>query len=368
MLQLETVGGDGRTLTVSLDGSPTELHAMWLRDACVCPDCRRPTSNERLLDPTSIDPELTISAAAIEDGELRVDLDGHRARIPVGWLDDHLTADTADDEPARGLRLWSDDSSLPRRERADLATDDGLRWFLDAVLVDGAAVVAGVEPSDGGLREIAGVIGEIRATNYGITWRIDATIDPETEVDSHHALRVHTDLPYREVAPGIQFLLAAVTEVDGGASTLVDGYAVAEGIRRADPDAWRLLTTTEFTYPFVRDDAEFHGRAPLIGLQPDGRYHQIRRAPDLVGVPHIDAEGTPALYAALRRWDAALDDDARARVVPLDPGDLLVIHNHRVLHGRTAFDLGAAGRRMLLGCYLDVEDARSRHAVLSRSS
>ena len=365
MLEVGPVGD--RTLVVTADGSSTELHAIWLRDACCCAECRRPTSNERLVDPTSIDPEITITAATIEDGDLLVDLDGHRSRIPVGWLADHLAAADATNDPTRGLRLWDDDSTLPRFERADLATDEGLRRFLEAVLVDGAALVGGVDPSDDGLRGVAASIGEIRATNYGITWRIDATIDPETEVDSQHALRVHTDLPYREVAPGVQLLLAAVSEVLGGATTLVDGYAVAEELRLADPGAWRLLTTTEFTYPFVRDDVEFHGRTPLIGLHPDGRYHQIRRAPDLVGVPHVGVDDTPALYSALRWWNATIDDDARARTVPLAPGDLLVIHNHRVLHGRTAFDLGTTGRRVLLGCYLDVEDVRSRRAVLARS-
>ena len=38
--------------------------------------------------------------------------------------------------------------------------------------------------------------------------------------------------------------------------------------------------------------------------------------------------------------------------------ELLAMHNHRVLHGRRAFDL-STGRRSLLGCYLDVDDLRS---------
>ena len=111
--------------------------------------------------------------------------------------------------------------------------------------VRGAARLHGVDPHDAALRSAAAVVGEIRATNYGVTWEIEATVEPVSAVDSERHLFAHTDLPYREVAPGVQLLLAVVVDVPGGESTLVDGYAVAEQLRTVDPDAWRLLTTTE---------------------------------------------------------------------------------------------------------------------------
>ena len=51
---------------------------------------------------------------------------------------------------------------------------------------------------------------------------------------------------------------------------------------------------------------------------------------------------------------------------PIQPGEMLCFHNHRLLHGRTAFDLGGGGRRRLLGCYLDIEELHSARAVLAR--
>ena len=50
-----------------------------------------------------------------------------------------------------------------------------------------------------------------------------------------------------------------------------------------------------------------------------------------------------------------------------DAGDVAVIDHHRVLHGRTGFELGAEGRRELIGCYVDREDVTSTLAVLDRS-
>lgn len=356
-------------LTVACGERHLDLHAVWIRDACSCSDCRRPSTNERLLDPTSIDLGITIESVTGDDA-LQIPMsDGHTVVLDAEWLRAHLDAFDHRDEPAVGRRLWTSATPPPivTMQVADLHRSADLVRWLDCLATNGCALISDVAPTSAGLREVAALVGEIRATNYGVTWEIDATLEPVSAVDSERHLLVHTDLPYREVAPGVQFLLAAVTDVAGGASTLVDGYAVAEQLRRADPEAWRVLTSIEFSYPFVRDDVELIGRAPIVGLHPDGRYHQIRRAPDLVGIPFVEADAAPALYAALGRWNELVDDPANEIRIELRAGELLAFDNHRLLHGRTAFELGAEGRRLLLGCYLDVEDVHSRRAVAARS-
>lgn len=360
--------GSSQIVTVSIDGVAHELHAIWLRDACQCGHCRRPTTNERLLDSTTIPLDLTISSIVDADERLvAVSSDGHEIVVDCRWLREHLRSVDLRHDPARGFELWTGRAQhVESFPRAVLGSEHGVFRWLDTVLRRGAARLHGVDPHDAALRSAAAVVGEIRATNYGVTWEIEATVEPVSAVDSERHLFAHTDLPYREVAPGVQLLLAVVVDVPGGESTLVDGYAVAEQLRTVDPDAWRLLTTTEFSYPFVRDDVELIGRAPIIGLHANGRYHQIRRAPDLVGVPFVATDETPALYAALRAWNDLVDAPENEVRVALRPGDLLAFDNHRMLHGRTAFELGAEGRRRLLGCYLDIEDVRSRRDIAAR--
>lgn len=358
--------------TVTVDagsGSTIDLHAIWLRDSCGCSGCRRPSTNERLLDSTTIPLDITIVSIEETPVSLVVNTsDGHAAVIDRAWLRQHIRSIGRRSDPAGDVQLWTGaDGNLATFRVGDLDNDDGVWRWTDAILRRGTAILHGVEPDGAGLLDVASLVGEVRASNYGVTWAIEADLAPVSAVDSERHLLVHTDLPYREVAPGIQLLLAVVVDVAGGATTLVDGYAVAEQIRSSDPEAWELLTTVEFSYPFVRDDVELVGRAPIIGLHPNGRYHQIRRAPDLVGSPFLDDHAqVPALYAALATWSSLVDDPANEVRIGLEPGDLLAFDNHRMLHGRTAFELGARGRRRLIGCYLDVEDLRSRHAVLAR--
>ena len=49
--------------------------------------------------------------------------------------------------------------------------------------------------------------------------------------------------------------------------------------------------------------------------------------------------------------------------VQLQPGDLFIVDNRRVLHGRTAYDSNG-GTRHLQGCYADIDGLHSTIRVL----
>ncbi len=358
---------DGTALRIAGEGRRLDVHAIWVRDACCCPVCRRPATNERRLDATTVDLDVLIETVAVDAAGLAARTsDDHDVFIPADVLLRQLREHDRRLEPAAEHSLWGGEHRLARIGRDELDDPAGRLTWLDRLWADGAVIVTGMPTEPEALEAVAEMVGPIRPTNYERLWSIEAVIDAVSEVESTHDLLVHTDLPYRHVAPGVQLLLAAITDVAGGATTLRDGYHVAEQLRHEDVDAWDLLTRVEWTYPYVRDHVEHHGRAPLIQLRPDGTYFQIRRAPDLVGVPHVGVDETPALYRALRRWTELVDDVDQQVTYRLEPGEMLCFHNHRLLHGRTAFDLGGGGRRRLLGCYLDIEELHSARALLAR--
>jgi alpha-ketoglutarate-dependent taurine dioxygenase len=70
-------------------------------------------------------------------------------------------------------------------------------------------------------------------------------------------------------------------------------------------------------------------------------------------------------YAAYQAFGRMLED-ARYRIqFKLEAGDLFIVDNLRVMHGRTAY-APEAGERHLQGCYADRDGLRSTLAVLSR--
>ena len=67
-------------------------------------------------------------------------------------------------------------------------------------------------------------------------------------------------------------------------------------------------------------------------------------------------------YAAYRRMAELVEDPALCVRFQLQPGDLFIVDNLRVLHGREAFTGG--GERWLQGCYADKDGLLSTLAAL----
>lgn len=270
--------------------------------------------------------------------------------------------------PRRERLLWDAETlaaSLPRHRLADLDDARAHRSWLEDLSRWGVTLVTDVAPDRDGLAAIAGRIGIMESNNYGIDWEIVTTDEPFNQVDGDVPLRVHSDLPYRRLPPGIQILLAAEADAGGGDTLLVDGYRVASDLREADPAAWAVLTTVARAFSYVREDQRYIGGGPVIGLDGSGEPEVIRHAPDLV-LPL--REDDPA--AADRALAAFIDAAAAPRYLHrtrLEPGQAVVIDNHRVLHGRGPVDLSTGGRR-LLGCYVGVDEFESALRVARRSS
>ena len=215
------------------------------------------------------------------------------------------------------------------------------------------------------LTRFAERIGYVRASNYGPDWAIEASLDPDTPVYSQQGLRVHTDLPYREVPPGVQFNLCVVADATGGESIVTDGFAIAEELRRDHPAAFELLTTVDVPVGWFHDSYDLRWSSPPIELDSDDNLHMIRYAPGLTGPISADPGTSRETYRAFQLMTTLAADRRLEISLRLEPGDLLAMHNHRVLHGRRPFDL-SAGRRSLLGCYLGVDDLHSTMRSIRR--
>ncbi|XP_016334478.1 gamma-butyrobetaine dioxygenase-like [Sinocyclocheilus anshuiensis] len=56
-------------------------------------------------------------------------------------------------------------------------------------------------------------------------------------------LSLHTDYPALHHPPGVQFLHCVRQAAQGGESEVVDGFHMAEQLRREDPEAFNILSS-----------------------------------------------------------------------------------------------------------------------------
>ena len=115
-----------------------------------------------------------------------------------------------------------------------------LQWLL-AVRDIGLTQVRGVPTEPGSLKLIAQRISFIRESNFGVLFNVQSKADADSNAYTAFNLPLHSDLPTRELQPGLQFLHCLVNDADGGESIFVDGFAIAEALRQEDPEAFQSL-------------------------------------------------------------------------------------------------------------------------------
>jgi len=329
------------------------FHPLWLRDNCPCPECRH-GSGQRLLDTRSLPDDLEVVAV---DGTNVTFSDGH-----TSTFDPALLAATPAPRPRR---LWGAEiqDDLPVSRHSEVAAGGAaLRDWLRAVDQLGFAILTGCPTDPGTVTRVAELFGFVRETNYGRLFDVKTVVDPTNLAYTGLGLGAHTDNPYRDPTPTLQLLHCLASSADGGENTLVDGFRVVQDLTRDDLE---LLARSPIRFRYADADAELETETPVISLDPRGEteavHYNTRSAQ-----PFALADGLVGpYYGAYQRFGRMLEAPEYRIQFKLAPGDLFIVDNLRVLHGRTAY-AATGGERRLQGCYADRDGLRSRLAVLSR--
>ncbi|QHA84890.1 gamma-butyrobetaine dioxygenase [Pseudomonas mediterranea] len=353
------------------DGRLSPFHHQWLRDNCPCPQCVYTVTREQVLEIVDVPEDLAPGAIRLDaEGCLCVDWqDGHRSRFDPGWLRAHAYDDESRAERLAGKakrQLWKHDLQLPVFDYLTLMEDaDALLQWLLAVRDIGLTQVRGVPTEPGSLKQLAQRISFIRESNFGVLFNVQSKADADSNAYTALNLPLHSDLPTRELQPGLQFLHCLVNDADGGESIFVDGFAIAEVLRQEDPEAFTALCEIPVEFRNKDRHSDYRCLAPIIALDALGQVAEIRMANFLRGPFDTSVEQMPRLYRAYRRFIALTREPSFRLMQRLEPGQLWCFDNRRTLHARNAFD-PATGARHFQGCYVDRDELLSRILVLQR--
>ena len=344
-------------------GGAVGVHALAVRDACPCADCRLP-SGQRLFESHLLLPDVAAVRAQVDGGALVVRFsDGHETRLDPRALEALLGLAPRPPRELWGAELTHD---LARRRHADVVDDaDERRAWLRDVANLGVALLFGAPRRNDTVAEVAELFSPVRVTNYGRVFDVQVQVDAANLADSALPLSVHTDNCYRVPQPTLQLLHCLSSSASGGETILVDGFRALERLRDEDPDSLELLAVQPIRYAYADRTAVLESEVPVVELGDDGEPVALHLNNRSKGVP----AGPPALARAwyeayFRLWSLLDHPEAQARL-RLVPGDVVVFDNWRVLHGRSGFT--EAGARRLQGCYADRDALLSTLAVLERT-
>ena len=361
--KIRKVQQDRRKLFLDwVDGHRSTFHYIWLRDNCDCPVCGDPTHGEkrfRIVDvPVDIEP-LSVRWHSGNALEILWKPNGHRSIYNASWLRQHCYSATERRHRQHQPILWDSQivTSLPQIAYEEVRTGDKSRLQLLEHLRDyGICFLRNVPSQTVELESFAQSFGPLLETNYGRVFEI--VVDPEESqksvANSQINLIPHTDDAYQYAPPGIIFFHCLMANNDGsGQSTFVDGFQIAEVLRQEDSEAFDLLCRYEV--PFrkhyaARIDMRFS--SPVFCLDSGGNLKEVRISNLFAAPLDLPEEIIEPFYAAYRKLMQLYTDPRYCLKQGLQPGDLVMFDNHRVLHGRTA--IGRQNqRRHLRYCSVD---------------
>lgn len=362
MTQIRDFSFTGDELAITWeDAGSSRLQAIWLRDHCQMPTSRNPHNGQRLVGITDLPAAVRIDKVRLEDGRLVIDFspDGHRSEFELDWLYSNCYCRNrqADDRSAAGKILWSGDSfaqGLPRVTWPDFSKHEaGKLGALRAVRDYGFVILESVPCIEQQVLRVIDEFGYLRETNYGPLFDVRTRVDPNNLAYTNLGLGCHLDNPYRDPVPGVQLLHCLESSADGGDSILQDGFMAARLLREEDAAHFELLSRHWIGFRFVDAEADLRARGPMIEVNDLDEVIKLRFNNRSIDTLQLAPEVLRRYYPAYRHFAEILERSELQVRFRLDPGDLILFDNTRILHARTPYASG--GSRHLQGAYSDLD-------------
>jgi gamma-butyrobetaine dioxygenase len=347
-------------------GAKKEIHPFWLRERVNSENFLDQKTQQRLFDPTMLKSSSEISKVNISDKFLEVSFkDGAYAKLVI----ENILKEFEKDNELYFINKISWKSDFQNNNIYKFNKNFFEEKIMYESLLDfykyGFVIFENVPTQDNFIVNFANSIGSIRRTNFGEFFNVKSKPNPNDLAYTSLPLAPHTDNPYRKPVPCIQLLHCIENEVGGGLSTLVDGLAVTEELKKEHPSFFQILTEIKVRFQFVDDNVVLEDWAEMIQLDENKRLKQVRFSPRLDFVPLMDKEKLELYYAARNKISEMYNSKKFRIEFKLKPGDLLMMDNYRLLHGRTEYNANE-GNRFLQGCYIDYDSTEGKLKHLKR--
>ena len=351
------------------NGSNSEFHSIWLRDNCRCPTCGDPAIGYRNLRLTTLDLDCAPDLLEIDANNLLITWqNGHHSCFTAAWLYQHDYGNQRRRSRVFTPILWDDEFRRhpPTYDYADVnAGDNRLLELLQCVRDYGLCFIRNSPAEPGIVETLARRFGFPQESNFGKVQ--DLLFDPgkRSIANDVKALKPHTDEPYRASPPGIMlFHCIANDQTGAGSSIFMDGFEIAQNLRAHDLEGFLALCnhSQQFRRHFA-DDVDLIAEFPILNVDEFGNLCGIRLNDRVAAPLAIPPQQVATYYRGLHYLLQQAEDEKLILHLTLQPGDIAIFDNHRVLHGRT--DLTVNGQRWLQWIQMERGDFHSSLRILA---
>ena len=373
-INISKVSQNGSGLDVEWnDGEKSNFNFMWLRDNC--PTAHDKDSRHRMFNLLEVSTDIKPKQFKInKEGKLEIEWSegNHTSYYDQEWLRKNCYTINNKKKYVSPYQLWNNSlqknlNSISIEHDEIIKSEKGLIKWLELLHYKGIAIVKNTPTEKESAFPVLKRISHTRETFFKTPFEVINIPTPNNSAYTAHALRNHMDLPWFENPPGYQFLHCLINEVEGGDSSAVDAFAVADYLKKNEKETFETLVNIPLKFRDKDYTQKSHRTfyASAISLTKDGDYNDIRFSVATMDTLDCHPDVMDKVYRAHHRFGNLLHDDKFQIKFRLEPGDIFSFNNRRILHGRTAFDPNS-GHRHLQGYYMDRDEIIGRLNFLKK--
>lgn len=344
-------GGDA--VVVTRGETSRRIPARWLRLLACGPADIHPKNGQRLFDSVSLPSEVRVrNVTQVEESgnwEVRFESETSNVIIEIERL--LACIETEEVNGPEQTPFSSADPSVRAVDYETLESPAALRSFLEMLFRRGYARVRDVPSRPNELERFARRLGVNGSVGFSGVFEETVSNDGEAHANAREDSLPHTAEPYRDPPPAFHMRLCLETSGSGGEMVVVDGLTAAATLAAEEPLAAVELTRWPMLFQYRDETADFRRSALLLETSSSGSLRRItfndRAAVDFV----CPEEQLPVCSSAYDKLARIVLREGLQNTFRVQTGDLLILDNERVLHGRRRF--AAGGSRRLACGYLD---------------
>ena len=344
----------------------SKFHFLWLRDNC--PTAFHKDTRMRKFNILSISSKIKPLNLYHTSTTLKIiwSEGNHNSIFKLKWLRDFCYTEKNQHHYVPDYKLWNatiiNKIKIVKYDYKKIMTNEKeLKKWLQKMHSYGISILQNTPTKKKSAFEILDKIGKYRETFFGTPFEVINIPKPNNQAYTADALANHSDLPYYEYVPGYQFLHCLVNDAKGGNSTAVDGFAVANFLKKNHIKKYKLLTENEVIFKdndFTQKNIRVQ-KSPIIKVSKYKDFEEIRINLGAMGTLDLSPKIMDDFYEAYIFFYKQLHSKRFQISFKLKAGDIFCFDNRRVLHGRTGFDPNS-GQRHLQGYYIEKEEVSSK--------
>ena len=354
------------------DNKKSLFHFLWLRDNC--PTSFHPDTRMRIFNILSVSKDIHPMQIKKEKNRLIIHWseNNHISKYDLKWLRNHCYTNKNSQSTVSKKIFWKNNlksklSLISFNYEKIIKYEKNFIQWLELLTSYGVTIIKQSPTTTNSGFKILKKIGTYRETFFGTPFEVVNIPKPNNQAYTSDALSNHTDLPYYEYVPGYQFLHCLKNNAKGGNSTIVDGFSVANYLKKNEKEIFNILTNTEVKFKdndYTQNSLRIF-YSTIIKLNLQKNFDEIRINLGAMATLDIKSNKMKRFYEAYRFFYSLLHNKKYLVEFRLKKGDLLCFDNRRILHGRASFN-PHSGNRHLQGYYIEREEIYSKLNYLKK--